>query len=231
MFDFKNDKSWLVIMILIFAFAPVGIIALIIKMIYTINKSRNESGDTINRSGETYSRKTSNGTANDVESRLHGIEVGLKDTFETWKETDTMDQTSYQFDHYKEDSYDSQGFPVELTEEEDNNFDVSVDEAKEAVTEKPYKFESEVKAVSKDYLATDHLEAALNDMTDITFNDVHIDTEITFDDEPEDHDHEGEVPLKVVACTMCGTENSIYIIDRFETPTCEKCGMLLLDRH
>ncbi len=226
MFDFKNDKSWFVIVILLFAFAPVGVIALIVKIIYSLNKSRNESGNTFNRSEERYSPKPSNWTANDVESKLHGIEVELKDTFETWKETDTIRQTNDEFDHHKVDSYDSKGFPVELSEEEDNIIDVSANEG----IPLPVVLSEEKRATPEDYLAIDHLEEELNNMTDVTFNDVHIDTEITFENEPEDHDHEGKKPLKVVTCTMCGTENSIYVIDIFETPSCEKCGMLLLDR-
>lgn len=225
MLDFKNDKSWLIIVILIFTFFPLGIIALIGKIIYNVYKRGNESGNSFNNSDEVYSRKASNWKASNVESRLHGVE--LNDTFDTWKETAPMSQTNTESDDHTVDNTDRKGFPVELSEEVDNTIDVSADEAMPL----PVVLSEEKVKTPKETLAVDHLEVALNKMPEVTFNDVHIDTEITFDDEPEDHNHEGKTPLKVITCTMCGTENSIYVIDIFETPTCEKCGMLLLDRN
>lgn len=225
MLDFKNDKSWFIIAILIFTFFPLGIIALIGKIIYNSYKRGIDGGTPFNNSEEVYRRKMSNWKAGNVESILHGAES--KDTFETWKETAPMSQTKTTSDYQTVDSNDSKGFPVELSQEVDNTIDVSADEA----IPLPVILSEDKVKTPEDTLAVDHLEMELNKMPEVTFNDVHIDTEITFDDEPEDHSHEGEKPLKVITCTMCGTENSIYVIDIFETPTCEKCGMLLLDRN
>jgi len=236
MFDFKNDKSWFVILVLLFAFMPIGILALIAKIIYTIYRAQNND-DTFTNSTNDYRRNSSEWSANDLASSLHEIEDDLKDSFETWKESSTLAQTTEDFDHKSVDSYDHKGYPRDLSDAE-SIIDVSVDETMPlpvefSTTERQVTDEvvEEDEVTAEDHLSVDHLEVTLNEPIDLTFTDVHIDTEITFDDEPEDHDHQGEVPLKVIKCRMCETENRIYKIDIFETPTCEKCGMLLLDRN
>lgn len=70
---------------------------------------------------------------------------------------------------------------------------------------------------------------------DLNIEKVHIDTIVSVEElEKKLHvnqsDSESAQPIKVVVCNMCGTENPIYKIDVFETPSCKKCGMLLLDR-
>ncbi|PKM57938.1 MAG: hypothetical protein CVU98_03565 [Firmicutes bacterium HGW-Firmicutes-3] len=70
---------------------------------------------------------------------------------------------------------------------------------------------------------------------DLTIEKVKIDTVVSVDElekklRTKQDAFESGQPLKVIACTMCGTENPIYKIDVFETPNCKKCGMLLLDR-
>lgn len=234
MFDFKNDKSWFVILVLLFAFMPIGIMALIGKIIYTIYKSQNAGGDVFGSSNDSYERTSSSQwSQHNLEDSLHEIEDELKDSFETWKETSAVSGPSDQGRDHKLDTYDSKGFPVELSQESNNYMDILVNDY--SPTDELEQEEIEIdlgdeSMTAQERLSVEHLENELNTEIDLTFNDVHIDTEITFDETPEDHGHEGEAPLKTITCTMCGTENKIYVIDRFETPTCEKCGMLLLDR-
>lgn len=67
---------------------------------------------------------------------------------------------------------------------------------------------------------------------DLVVQDLKIDTRIEVADlEAGAESHEGETPLKVVKCSMCGTENELFEINPFETPNCKKCGMLLLNAN
>ncbi len=74
-----------------------------------------------------------------------------------------------------------------------------------------------------------------SDTPDLNIEKVHIDTIVSVEDlekklHVDQSDTESAQPIKVVVCTMCDTKNPIYKIDVFETPSCKKCGMLLLDR-
>ncbi|MDF1616774.1 hypothetical protein [Petrocella sp. FN5] len=78
-------------------------------------------------------------------------------------------------------------------------------------------------------------EDQLNTPPDLTIEKVHIDTIVSVEElekklHMEHTESEHTQPIKMITCTMCGTENPIYKIDVFETPNCKKCGMLLLDR-
>lgn len=242
MFNFKNDKSWFVVLILLFTFMPLGILALIGKIVYTIYKDQRIGGDDFDASVRDYRQASADASVNsELEKSLHEIENDLKDTFDTWKATSRVKPPMDQDQGPSIEAYSRKGLPVDLPGDDHRIIDVTfsddldLDEGIEAIRDKDQGFEAitegdEGSRSSDDLLSLEHLEVKLNTDIDLTINDVHIDTEITFDNEPEDHNHEGETPLKIITCTMCGTDNSIYKIDPFETPTCEKCGMLLLDR-
>lgn len=109
-----------------------------------------------------------------------------------------------------------------------NVVDISVNE--------PVGFEMEQK---NEVLNTNVQEAITGDLPnitpDLTIEKVHIDTIVSVEElekklHTKQEAFESGQPIKVVACTMCGTENPIYKIDVFETPSCKNCGMLLLDR-
>jgi len=109
-----------------------------------------------------------------------------------------------------------------------NVVDISVNE--------PLEFELEQKQeVSNTGILKAANEAHPSVIPDLTIEKVHIDTIVSVEElEKKLHvkqsDSKSAQPIKVVVCTMCGTENPIYKIDVFETPSCKKCGMLLLDR-
>jgi len=231
-----KDKSWGVIFILFFVAPPIGIIALVVKVIYTIYKSQEISNEGYTTKFESNPLDEKDyryqSTSNDYSEDLQELEATLVDAFDQWQgEGEVLASTMTETPETKVRKLETLLAPVH----------VELSELKaEEIQQKP----EPIKVDPFDYLMTDDLESRLNISTealevpdavevttdiDLTFTDVHIDTEITFDDEPEDHDHVGEEPLKVITCRMCGTKNRIYIIDKFETPTCEQCGMLLLD--
>jgi predicted neutral ceramidase superfamily lipid hydrolase len=67
------------------------------------------------------------------------------------------------------------------------------------------------------------VEVTTTDVHQVSINDEAISFQVG-------HDHSEDKPLKIIKCTMCDTLNKIYKIDIFETPSCQKCGMLLIDR-
>lgn len=117
---------------------------------------------------------------------------------------------------------------VDEVSEVGNVVEVSVNEPIDFVIEQN-------KEVSNTIIENTEIEEKPNTTLDLTIEKVKIDTVVSVE-ELEKKLHikqeafESGQPLKVIACTMCGTENPIYKIDVFETPSCTKCGMLLLDR-
>lgn len=241
-----KDKSWGIIFLLCFILPPLGIFILVIKIAYTIYKNQ-ASGQSFTTTATDFRRDVNPSYTRPIQTQdytdeLQDLEEDLVDVFHQWKENTNDDEPSPIKDQITEVTVLDADFVPEKAVMDDRHDVPEV--TSEGLPGKAGIEDQEMTVDPYDYLSTDHLESDLNDSTealrvhdgdevmtefDLTFTDVHIDTEITFDDGPEDHDHEGETPLKVIKCRMCDTENRIYIIDKFETPTCEKCGMLLLD--
>ena len=240
--DLKKDKSWFVIFALFFLAPPLGIIVLIGKVIYMVVQGQQGPSDDDRSFTKGYKRTGSSGSyssstewkSDQVQENLEQIEDELMESFSHWKEkreevrTEESMMTERDIPGSKAFvEYDRKGMPVTI-EGQKTALDIRIDDKTE---ESPIGMDAGIHK-DEDYLKVpDAPESVSFDYdVDLTFNDVHIDTQITFEGQPEDHHHgEGE-PLKILTCTMCGTENKIYKVDRFETPTCEKCGMLLLER-
>lgn len=239
---FKGDKSWFII-IALFVFNPaLGLIGIIAKIIYSIYINQNpEDRPSVNSSFDRRPiyKDIKTYDTDSTEMRLSDIEEDLKETFSEWKESRESSAKFERIDSNEEtfsmNSYTEEGLPVEIHSDAPSVIDLAIKDDSGFGEQ-----------INRNAIETEHLENDLNNSLnelsvsvpvevdadiDLTFSDVHIDTEITIDEVPEDHDHEGETPLKIATCSMCGTENRIYKIDIFETPTCEKCGMLLLDRN
>lgn len=156
--DFKKDKSWFAIIILLFTVTPIGFIALFGKIAYMFY----QSSKTVDDLSEVKSYKV--------------------------KPVQTLDDLS------------------ELVEN---------DETMTMTFDDDFEVENSEMTIEIDPVEIDPIEIDPIDLKPIVAPVESL---------------QNKEPLKIITCPMCGTENKIYKIDVFETPACEKCGMLLLDR-
>jgi hypothetical protein len=194
------DKSWVVVIVLFFIFPPLGFIAIIAKVIYMILQSQNSKDN-------GYSKDVRDVRKFVPKPRTENIRKPVK--------------TSYVSEVREVGEVSDAG-------EVGNVVDVSITEPIDFVAEQNT-------VVSNTDIQNTEFKVQPGTTPDLTIEKVKIDTVVSVEElEKKLHTKqdafESGQPLKVVVCTMCGTENSIYKIDVFETPSCKKCGMLLLDR-
>lgn len=231
----KLGKSWVLIGILCFVFPPIGFAALIFKIIVTVLKNQQEQqvkDDYIQRSMRRNNNQKETNVMAAMDKAREVVPKAPTPKHESTEIDNRLEEAFTKWDHTRR-SVKREAAPIERAAEVIIAPEVrQTTEGSEAI-QRPKDLDvgllEERLNQSTDQLTIDEVPMVDADI-DLTITDVHIDTVITVDD-PSDREcnHEGETPLKIVACTMCGTENAIYKIDRFETPTCEKCGMLLLN--
>lgn len=176
-----KDPAWIVIGILFFIFAPLGIIGAIIKIIYMVVKNASKYED--EQMTKAFKRQT---------TPMNHTRATSQNSTTTYTRPVSQNSTV---------TY-TRPEPLEV---------------------KPIKIKSPV----DDIVIDTTIEIPMMDEIEMPSLDIKV---LTPKDIEAQKDHTSDQPLKVITCAMCGTENNIYKIDIFETPSCEKCGMLLLDR-